>query len=390
MIRLGVFATHPVQYHVPIWRLLSRRKDMDVRVYYFSDENVRGTRNAEFNTDLKWDVDLLQGYSHEFLSRDADISNPRSVRLDDAETILKRSGFTWILIHGYTHTFERQLVRAARRLKISVLMLGEFADLGRRRSLLKRSIRDLYLKWFYGHVTAFCCIGEEARSHLERFGIPPHRLFRAPYSVDTALFERQVIAFKREECRRELGISNDQIVLLFSGKLIPRKAPLLIVDAVRKLRSSQRLVLAVIGDGPLRESLAAAATPVLGERFRPFGFVNQSAIGKYMAAADAFILPSECETWGLVVNEAMQFGLPAIVSRNVGCRRDLIVEGKTGYSFNSGASDELAGILEQILAQPQLLRQMGESAREHIKAFTSEASAEGVAAALGMKAASLA
>jgi glycosyltransferase involved in cell wall biosynthesis len=76
------------------------------------------------------------------------------------------------------------------------------------------------------------------------------------------------------------------------------------------------------------------------------GFKNQTELPAFYAAADVLVLPSDGgETWGLVVNEAMACGLPAIVSDAVGCAPDLIQEGKTGFTFPLGSESELAARL---------------------------------------------
>ena len=59
--------------------------------------------------------------------------------------------------------------------------------------------------------------------------------------------------------------------------------------------------------------------------------------------------PRETETWGLVVNEAMACGLPAVVSEGVGCAPDLIVAGETGEMFPMGDTDALADAMERAL-----------------------------------------
>jgi glycosyltransferase involved in cell wall biosynthesis len=253
------------------------------------------------------------------------------------------------------------------------------------RSRLQRLARDLYLRWFYRHVDAFCYIGAEARQHLCRLGIPETRMFFAPYSVDTALFEAQRLAHSRSAARRALGIAEDQLVLLFSGKLIPRKAPLLFVEAVRRLRGSQHVVVVIVGDGELRPAVTEAGTSVLGDRLRLAGFVNQSQLGGYYAAADVFVLPSHYETWGLVVNEAMQFGLPAVVSSAVGCRRDLVLEGRTGMVFEQGDAAALAACLQRFVDTPGLAQRLGAAARQHIAGYSTAATVAGVRRALGVE-----
>jgi len=82
------------------------------------------------------------------------------------------------------------------------------------------------------------------------------------------------------------------------------------------------------------------------------------------AAADALVLPSDAgETWGLVVNEAMAAGLPAITSDQVGCSADLIVDGETGFSYPCGRVSELAQRMARLAADPDAALAMGEAAR---------------------------
>jgi glycosyltransferase involved in cell wall biosynthesis len=98
------------------------------------------------------------------------------------------------------------------------------------------------------------------------------------------------------------------------------------------------------------------------------------------ATGDLLVLPSQGrgETWGLAVNEAMNLGLPAIVSSHVGCGPDMIREGKTGWIFKAGDLDELERVLREALSDPSRLHDMGENARELISGFSFEAASQGV------------
>jgi glycosyltransferase involved in cell wall biosynthesis len=112
------------------------------------------------------------------------------------------------------------------------------------------------------------------------------------------------------------------------------------------------------------------------------GFLNQSAIASAYAASDCLVLPSDHgETWGLVVNEAMACGLPAVVSDLVGCREDLIIEGKTGLSYPCGDPGALAACLVRMAGDPEASRRMGEAGQQLVeRAFTVEAAAAGIRA----------
>ncbi len=357
-----------------------------MRVHFFSDQSIRGAIDPGFNVPVAWDVPLLEGYDHTFVSRTADLSKHLSISIPDARTTLREGRFDWVMIHGYTCRFEIQLVRAARRLGIRVVLRGELTDdRSYQVKWYRRLLRESYLKWFYKQIDRFCYIGENARRHLLRMGVSEERMFFSPYSVDSHLFEEQHKRLDHEQCRHELGIAPEQFVVLFSGKFIPRKAPLLLLEAIARLADRDRLTLIMAGTGELRSEVETRAKALLGGRAVLPGFVNQTQLGRYFRAADVFVLPSHFETWGLVVNEGMHFGLPVIVSSAVGSAADLVREGETGLVFPSGCAEGLAACLQKFLDVPERGRAMGAAAREHIRRYSTEASAAGIKQSLGLK-----
>jgi glycosyltransferase involved in cell wall biosynthesis len=388
MTMIGVFATHPIQYQVPIWRGLAALPDADLTVFYFSDRSVRGGHDPEFGRNIAWDVDLLGGYRSTFLARDADLSKPNRMRLHSSN--LKELGrFDWVCINGYTHGFERQLVSLKRQNNYRVFIRGEFSDEGRGKpeglSNGARSLaRRLYLRWLYSRVDAFGVVGVAARRHLERAGVELSRTFSSPYCIDTAALEAQVQSNDRLAARHRLGIAASSVVILFSGKLVPWKAPLLLGEAVLGLPDDA--VLLYVGDGPLLPEIERRLRPGLQQRLILPGFINQSALGSFYAAADIFVLPSERDTWGLAVNEAQQFALPVVVSDRVGCRHDLVVEGETGFVFPYGDVEALGTRLRQLMMSRGLRESLGATGRRRVVAsYTPEAAVKGIATAMGLR-----
>ena len=127
---------------------------------------------------------------------------------------------------------------------------------------------------------------------------------------------------RRSKLRAALRIPKDAKAIGFFGKLIDKKNPELLVEAVAKLpepaRSSTHLLF--VGAGELEGRLKELCAEHHLRAHFP-GFVNQSAISDYYLAADLVALPSRYagETWGLVVNEALHAGCAVIVSEAVGC-----------------------------------------------------------------------
>ena len=382
VLRMSVFSTHPIQYMVPLWRRIASDKDVCLRVHYFSDVSVRGGVDPGFGVPVAWDVPVLDGYEYVFLERDADLRGYRRARVPRLKQRLVAEQTDCVLVHGYTHDFERQVVSTARGMGLRTLLRGELTDAPRPgRKVWKRWVRGIYLEWFYRRIDGFCCIGQNSLAHLRRYRIPDRRIFFSPYSVDGEFFESQREEWPRDKARQHLGIPENCKVALLSGKLIPRKQPLLLARALRRVRGRHRLHLIVLGDGPLMEPLHEEIKSVLESRCTMPGFVNQSELGSYFGASDFLVLPSSFETWGLVVNEAMHFGLPAIISSSVGCGADLVRQGETGLVFQEGDVSGLASALERLI-QPGVARRMGEAALEHIQGYSIEASAAGVIEAM--------
>lgn len=390
-LRVAVLATHPIQYQAPLWRGLALRPDLKLHVFFGSDISVRGYRDEGFGVKVQWDVPLLAGYEHTFLSRDPTLQRisfwqPRARGL---RRHLRRFSPDVVLLTAYNSMFWIGALLQARSLGLPVVLRHEASDAAASRSPSKAFVRDLTLRGFYSQVARFAAIGTEARRHLGRLGIPADRIGWAPYCIDSVQVEEQVGQWRprRDELRAKLGIGAGDVALIFSGKLIRKKQPLLIFDAIERLppEKKQRIHLIVMGDGVLRTAVELKGREVLCARFHPSGFVNQSEMGRWYAAADCLVLPSQKgagETWGLVVNEALQFGLPAVVSDGVGCHPDL-VEPATGRVFRSDSAHDFSRAL--IETMDSLLRDRAATAaacQERVGSFSLVAAERGLAEAL--------
>ena len=222
-IKLGIFATHPVQYHVPIWRALSQDQSLQVSVHYFSDHGVTEKLDKDFGQSFRWDGDLLSGYKSEFLSKlSLDLVNKGLI--PNAKSSLSHSKFDCVLLHGYMPAFSRQLIRYKKRNNYRIILRGEFSDLNHKKDF-RGIAREFYLRWFYSKVDAFCYVGKDAKAHLQKRGIDERKLFFSPYSVDSESFERQASVKCREERRRALGIRKDQVVALFTSPIRLQSSP---------------------------------------------------------------------------------------------------------------------------------------------------------------------
>jgi glycosyltransferase involved in cell wall biosynthesis len=119
-----------------------------------------------------------------------------------------------------------------------------------------------------------------------------------------------------------------------------------LVEAYHQLDHENKSLI-FIGDGELKQSLRNYVDELGAGSVYFFGFQNRNEIPKFYAISDVLVLPSIRETWGIVVNEAMCFGLPVIVSRQVGAGIDLVRDGQNGYSVETDG-DSLSCRIKQI------------------------------------------
>jgi glycosyltransferase involved in cell wall biosynthesis len=346
-MKLGILASHPIQYQAPWFRSLSEAADVTV---FFAHRPTAQQQAVGFDQPFEWDVDLLSGYRHIFLpNKSRKPSSDRFLGCDTPEIaqIIESEPFDAFVVGGWNLKSYWQAIRACRRHSVPVLVRGD-SQLLTPRSKLKRRVKLLAYRHMLRQFDGFLSVGKRNLDYLRYYGVPDDRLFFVPHFVDNQWFgaraEKELE--HREQQRGLWGVTPQTIVALFMGKLIGRKRPHDLLRALARLRASPTKVAAVfVGSGELEPSLRAEAHNLqVAAHFE--GFRNQSELAHYYVASDVLVLPSDArETWGLVVNETMACGRPAIVSDAAGCAPDMIDERKTGFTFKMGDVEALADCL---------------------------------------------
>lgn len=348
--RLAVILSHPVQYYSPWFRWMAAHSPLTLRVFYLWDAGVKPVRDPQFGQTFAWDVDLLSGYDHEFVPNSA--RRPGSdhfggLRNPSITTRLEAWEPDAVMVFGYNYATHLKVILWARLTGRPLIFRGDSHLLGREKLPWAKR---LPLALLYRQFAAFACVGAANRDYFRSFGVTEKKLFSVPHCVDDARFT-PTLATRSEavRLRTELGFDGKRIVL-FAGKLVPAKQPRELLAAFIEL-APINTALVFVGDGEERgalEALAATRTD-LPVRFLPFA--NQSEMPARYLLADLFVLPSRghYETWGLAVNEAMHLGVPCLVSTRVGCQRDLVTDGITGWVFDAGQPGALTSSLRRAL-----------------------------------------
>jgi glycosyltransferase involved in cell wall biosynthesis len=369
--RVAFVNTHPIQYFAPMYRYFAASGEVDVSAVYLSDYSLRGSRDAGFGQDVRWDVDLLSGYRPIFVPGAGKRGEPHgfwSIVAPGIAEVMRREGFDAVVVHGHTPAALLLAARAARRAGSRVFFRGE-THLGLARGGIKAALRRPVMGTLYRRADGVFAIGSANAEFYRSMGVPEGRIFRMPYTIDNARFAEasRLTPAERAAERQALGARGDDPIVLFAAKLQPRKRPLDLVRAAAKLEAEGlRFHLAFVGSGEL-EGEVRSLTAQLGLSSTGFtGFVNQSRLPAIYGASDVFVLPSENEPWGLAVNEAMAAGLPVVASREIGSVPDLVADGVNGATFPAGDVDALAGALRRTIGDAAVRRAMGEASRARI------------------------
>lgn len=384
--RLAVLASHPIQYFTPLYRRLAAWPGLELEVFFCRDYGVRPRYDKQFDRAVQWDTDQLAGYRHRFLrnlSPITDTFNPLHAINPGAFFHLLR-GFDALWVNGYLYP-SNWLAAMAGALRGTRLLLRSELRLDPRRGRRRfDALRDRVIRGWIARSDAVLYIGEENRRAYRHYGAREEQLFFAPYSVDV---ERYAEAARRREAHRarlraHWSIPADAVIILFVGKLTARKHPEALLRFCTSLPTRSRAHVVMAGSGPLEGQLRAEVQRRGATNVTFLGFVNQQDLPGVYALGDVFVLPSEREPWGLVLNEAMAAGLPAVVSRDVGAAADLIAHGETGYVFETGDWDAMERYVRRLIDDEPLRHRTGRAAQERSGRYAYDATVRGVIDAL--------
>jgi glycosyltransferase involved in cell wall biosynthesis len=384
------FESHPVQYKAPVYQELQRVLPDAFEVVYATDANLQsGNVDREFGTVVVWDVPLMQGYSWRVLGNAVGkpFTSAASLSGRGVFALLARERPAAVVLTHFRYRFDQAAYLGALLLGIPILIRQETQDeMGRsKRSGAKQVARDLAYRLLYAparHAFAFGALNYE---HLCRHGLPKERITFARFSVPDPFetLDANHAASSRAELRRLIGLHPEQRLLGFFGKLIPKKSPELLLDAVRLLPAELRVRahLVFVGSGELQPELERAAAQLkadTGVAATFAGFINQSKLPDYYLATDIAVLPSSYEeTWGLVVNEALQAGCAVAVTEAVGSHREFAGLERVRVA-QTGNALSLATAIEDLFSFPRELKW----ARPFMAGYSSAAAARGIAEGL--------
>ena len=371
MKKLAIITSHPIQYNAPLFRLLTERNKIELRVFYTWGQTESGiVYDPDFKKEFKWDIPLLDGYEKEFVENSS--PNPgaghyKGIMNKDLIERIDRYNPDALLVYGWSFQSHLQVLKHYKGKK-NIIFRGDSTLLDEAPGFsIKKTARRFFLKWVYRHVDYALFTGEANKQYYLKHGLTQQQLLYAPHAIENERFFDTNGAYeqKAKQWRSELSIPEQAIVFLFAGKMEAKKDPFILIDSFKALKNEEaRLIM--VGNGVLESELKQKAAN--DHRISFLDFQNQQQMPVVYRLGDVFVLPSKGpgETWGLSVNEAMASGRPVIVSDRCGCAIDLVKE--NGKIFTAGNKEELLMTLQFFCTAK--LSAMGTSSTSIIQSFS--------------------
>ncbi len=374
--RLAIVTEIISPYRIPLFNDLAQHPAVDLHVIFLADTDPGLRQWRVYKEEIR--------FSYEVLSS-------RRMRLGSTQLLLNRGmagalqafRADAILCGGYNYAASWQALAWARRRKVPFLLWSESHSHELRRT---RRLVEFLKNEFLHRCSGFVVPGRLAREYLHLRGIEDGIIFCAPNAVDNQLFGRAAAAARANSTvlRKELNLPDRY--LLFVGRLVREKGIFELLQAYAQLDASVREQVGLVfaGDGEQRARLAQQSEGIAGA-VHFAGFVHREQLAAYYALAEALILPTYTDTWGLVVNEGMACGLPLVVSDSAGCAPDMVREGWNGLLVPPRDIARLASALNTLATRSDLRTTMSQNSSQLIAEFSPRQWSAGVARAIGVE-----
>jgi glycosyltransferase involved in cell wall biosynthesis len=371
--RIAILTEIISPYRIPVFNALAKREGIDLKVIFLSETDPILRQWRVYRDEIRFSYEVLP-------SRRFRIGGSHFLLNAGLLASLKEFSPEAIVCGGYNRVAYWRALMWARRRRIRFILWSESnaADIRGQREPVEFLKLD-----FLKRCDGFVVPGQAAFEYLRLQGAAAESILNAPNAVDNAFFATQAEEVKSKPAafREKFGLPRRFLLLV--GRLVPEKGVFDLLEAYAKLESGLRSEVGLVfaGDGVSREELTQRARRISPGAVCFPGFAQREDLAGLYALAEALVLPTHSDPWGLVVNEAMACGLPIIVSSVAGCSADLVEDGWNGYVVPPWDSEKLSVAIDSLLRQPDLKQEMSARSLERIRNYSPEACADGLAAA---------
>lgn len=359
-------------YRIPLFNALAQFSEVDLHVIFLAETDPTLRQWQIYKEEIR--------FSHQILPSWRKRVGKYNVLLNrGVGRALAAAAPQVILCGGYSYLASWQCLLWARAHKIPLFLWSESNLQDQRRGY---ALVEFVKNQFLNRCSGFVVPGRSAREYLRAHKVEDSRIFTAPNAVDNDWFASTAAQARQQENESRQKLSLPGRYFLFAGRLVREKGVFELLSAYAKLDGSmrQQIGLVFVGDGVCRQEMEEQASSISPGVIRFAGFAQREQLATYYALADALILPTYTDTWGLVVNEAMACGLPVILSRAAGCAPDLVRENWNGLLVAPRDVSSLILALRTIANQSGPCMTMRTHSAQHISNYSPQEWSRGITA----------
>lgn len=307
--------------------------------------------------DREWDLDYLKrtNYNYKIIKDTIIVKDPTHNRFCyfGGISILKDiflKNYSTVIFKGGTRLIGPFYAILSRLLGKKTILWEEANTDGL--TPIKKVVKSIYVnKCIF---TSFIAYGTRVDEFLKQISPGIEDKIHFAYSpVDNDKFRNRYLYLKSKKnlIRKALGIKENHKIILYIGRFASEKNLFTLIDAIDLIRKKQQnITCLMVGGGNLDIHLKKyVKTKNLENTVRLLPFQQFKKLTHYYTVGDVFVLPSQLEPWGLVINEAMNFDLPVVVSNKVGCGPDIVKSDYNGFIFPYNKHEELANSIIKTL-----------------------------------------
>lgn len=291
---------------------------------------------------------------------------------------LKRK-YKLIHVAGWNKPFILFLILISRFFLLPVVVESD-THLNTNTPIFKKIIKRCFYPMLFKFPVFFLPGGTRQAKYLSYYGVKNEKMMNAQMTVDVTYITEYVNSIgvtERDKLRLEYGVQKNDLVFLFVGRLLEYKGLRELIFAIQSIKD-MRAKLWIVGSGELADAIKLAT-----QKFKQIfylGRISGDLLWRIYHASDVFVMPSHDEPWGLVINEAMAAGLPIIVTQQVGCIDDLILEYHHGIIVQQKNVPALSEAMGYMLKNPEKRKLMGKNSTEKIATWTLKNEAKNIVA----------